>query len=83
MHEFAMVLTVTPLSKEAEFERLVRAARAEPGMSVTVCGKSVIQFCISDAQEFLAIDRAHQWLEEIGKRAGITVKTNAQPSNEC
>ncbi len=78
-----MVLTITPPSKEAEFERLVRGARAEPGMTATVCGKSVIQFCVTADQEFMAIDRAEQWLDAIAKRANITVATNPQPSSEC
>ena len=78
-----MVLTITPAAREAEFEKLVRAARAEPGMTVEVCGRSVLRFCVTDDQEFLAIDRAQRWLEGIGKRANITVATNAQPSSEC
>ena len=52
-------------------------------MTATVCGKSVIQFCVTADQEFMAIDRAEQWLDAIAKRANITVATNPQPSSEC
>ena len=79
--EFAMVISVARES-EAAWERALRSAKPEPGIKMTIRTGSLVLFIISSVQEFLAIEKAEQYLEQIARSAGVRVALNPQPSHE-
>jgi len=79
--EFAMVISVAPQS-EAAWERALYNARHEPGITMTVRSPSLVFFIVSAEQEYLAIERAEKYLEQIGRAAGVRCVLNPQPSSE-
>ena len=83
-HDFAMLITVTPVTQMAQWERLLRAAHPEENMSVNIRKPNLVFFAMKDDFEFLAIDRASAWLEAIAAKAHppISLAFNAQPSEE-
>ena len=83
LFDFAMVLDVQPPQADKQFERAVRMARPLPGMRVTVRSECLLLFTVEAEMEFLAIEKAEQWLQSIAKaNPPIKVNTNPQPSHE-
>jgi hypothetical protein len=83
-HDFAMLIQVTPPERMAEWERVLRAAEPEEGMSVNIRKPNLVFFAMRDDFEFIAIDRASAWLERIAAQLHppVSLAFNAQPSEE-
>lgn len=83
-HGFAMLVHVEPEGQETRWLRILREAKPEMGMEVTVRSAGLLSFCVEEDAEFLAIDRAMRWLQNLGAAADppITLGLNAQPDNE-
>ncbi len=79
--EFAMVISVAPGCSE-EWARALRGATAPRGIGMTIRTPSLAFFTVPAAQEFLAVEKAEQFLEAVAKAAGIRCALNAQPSGE-
>ena len=79
--EFAMVISVTP-ECEADWERALRSAKTPDGMKMTVRNSALALFTVSAEHEFLAVEKAEQFLESVAKLAGVRCALNAQPSHE-
>ncbi|MBC8134983.1 MAG: hypothetical protein H8F28_03745 [Fibrella sp.] len=79
--EFAMVISVAPECDE-EWARALRSAKAPSGMTMTVRTPALAMFTVSAVQEFIAIEKAMNFLESIAKSAGVRCALNAQPSHE-
>lgn len=79
--EFAMVISVAP-ECDKEWERAIRSARTPAGMTMAVRNPELAIFTVSAVQEFLAIDKAMNFLEGVAKSAGVRCALNAQPSHE-
>lgn len=82
-HGFAMLVSIEPEEKQARWQRIVTEATPEPGMEVTVRKATLLSFCVHDEAEFIAIDRAMRWLQNLADaNPPITIALNAQPDNE-
>lgn len=79
--EFAMVISVAP-ECDNEWARALRSAKTPAGMTMAVRNPALAIFTVSAVQEFLAIDQAMTFLNEVAKSAGVRCALNAQPSHE-
>lgn len=79
--EFAMVISVAP-ECDNEWARALKSAKVPAGMTMSVRTPALALFTVSAVQEFLAIEKAMQFLETVAKNAGVRCALNAQPSHE-
>jgi len=69
-HDFAMLIQVTPQSREAEWYNLLKKATPEPEMCVEIRSPNLVIFAIGADTEMDALDRAEEWLR--GLVAGVS-----------
>ncbi|GAB4468397.1 MAG: hypothetical protein OHK0029_40760 [Armatimonadaceae bacterium] len=83
-HDFAMLIKVTPEDRLDAWEAALQAAEPEPDMSVNIRKATLVMFAIKADVEFLALDRATEWLNGIAATLDppVTLAFNAQPSEE-
>lgn len=82
-HQFAMTLRL-PAGREAEWDRLLARTMAPHGIRCSRRSSTLLIFEVEAEMEFLAIERAESWLQEIAQQArpSLTLGTNAQPAHE-
>jgi hypothetical protein len=83
-HDFAMVLRIEPSNRLSEWEQAILAAEAPEGMSVQVRKPTLVMFGVKADVEFLAIEMAMDWLNNVAAclNPPVTIRCNAQPSEE-
>ena len=80
-YDFAMVISVASECL-SDWERALRSAQTPSGMTMAVRNASLALFTVAAMQEYLAIEKAQQFLESVAKHAGVRCALNAQPSGE-
>ena len=82
-HQFAMVLRI-PEGREADWSRLLSRAVSPSNLRCTPRTPTLLIFEVEAEMEFLAIEKAEQWLNYLTTQALPPFKlgTNAQPAHE-
>lgn len=82
-HQFALVLSF-PSEREAEWDALLEAAVVPDGIFCNKQHAALLLLEVEAEMEFLAIDRASQWLQELATKADppLCIACNAQPAKE-
>lgn len=82
-HQFALTLRI-PSGREAEWERLLSSTPSPAGIRCTRRSQTVLLISVEAEMEFLAIERADQWLQSVAAKGtpAFRVGTNAQPAHE-
>jgi hypothetical protein len=83
-HDFAMLLRVEPANRLSEWEQALLTAAVPEEMSITVRKPTLVMFGVKADIEFMAIDKAMEWLNSVAAEMEppITLRFNAQPSHE-
>lgn len=83
-HDFALLISVQPENRLEEWGRLLQETVPGNNMSVTIHKPTLVLFAVKAEVEFVAIERAQDWLNGIANQMDpmVTLSFNAQPTDE-